>query len=111
MVLFGSTPVRLEILPFIDGSELTKIENDAIWSKKIIGKQDVNIAKLIQTLNIGDWVNEGRKFIKDDGVCPFCQQKTITDKFRSELEDYFSGEYEEDTKHLAKFTNRLIIYL
>lgn len=101
MVLFGSTPVRLEILPFIDGSELTKIENDAIWSKKIIGKQDVNIAKLIQTLNIGDWVNEGRKFIKDDGVCPFCQQKTITDKFRSELEDYFSGEYEEDTKHLA----------
>lgn len=101
MVLFGSTPIRLELVPVIDNSELFKIENDTIWSKKIIGKQDVNISKLIQSLNIGDWVNEGRKVLKDDNICPFCQQKTITDKFRSELEDYFSGEYEEDTKHLA----------
>lgn len=105
-VLFGSNPVRMDLLPVIDASEFSKIESEKIFSKKIIGKQDVDIAKLIQTLNIGDWVNEGRKFIKDDDTCPFCQQKTITDRFRSELEDYFSGEYEEDSKHLADLQNK-----
>ncbi|MEG2000450.1 MAG: AAA family ATPase [Evtepia sp.] len=49
---------------------------DAIWMKKIIGKSDVEIAKLIQHLNMNDWVNKGRSYIQEDtDICPFCQKK------------------------------------
>lgn len=100
-VLFGSAPTRLPLLPNHPGNEFAEIEQDAIWSKKIVGKQDVNIAALIQKLNIGDWVNEGRKHLQNDGICPFCQQKTISDDFRAQLEDFFGGEYDTDTKRLG----------
>jgi len=100
-VLFGSAPTRLPLLPNNFGNGFMEIEQDAIWSKKIVGKQDVNIAALIQKLNIGDWVNEGRKYLQNDGICPFCQQKTISDDFRAQIEDFFGGEYDTDTKRLG----------
>lgn len=92
----------MELIPYTKKLELTKIEDDMIWGKIIVGKQDVNIAKLIQALNNGDWVNDGRKFIENDSICPFCQQETITDEFRSEIEEYFSGEYKENLKYIEE---------
>ena len=58
-----------------------------------MGKADVDIAKLIQKLNINDWVNQGREYIQEDNVCPFCQEKTITEDFKSQLENYFDEAY------------------
>lgn len=96
--IFGKVPE--EIIPFqlIDFVELSEIENDKIWSKKIVGKSDVDIAQLIQRLNINDWVNEGRKFIQeDDNTCPFCQSETITVNFKDQLEKYFDETFINDT--------------
>ena len=76
-----------------------------ILEKRIIGKQDVDIAAMIKKLGNNDWVKEGRKYYqKNDKVCPFCQQKT-DETFEKNLEDYFDETFENDIKELQTFTN------
>lgn len=58
-----------------------------------MGKADVDIAKLIQKLQINDWVNQGRSYLQDDNICPFCQQESITPDFRDQLESFFDESY------------------
>ena len=58
----------------------------------------MEIAKLIQRLNINDWVNEGKKHLQEDETCPFCQEETITQDFRNQLEGYFDETFISDTK-------------
>ena len=79
---------------------IISIEKDSIWNKIIVGKADVDLARLIQKLNINDWVNEGRKYIQENETCPFCQQKTITKDFKKQLENFFDEVYINDLKKL-----------
>jgi len=93
----------------VDFGRLTSIESDNIWSKKIIGKSDVEIAQLIQRLNINDWVNEGRKYIQEeDNICPFCQQLTIDAKFKKQIEDYFDETFLNDTKKVKELSDEYL---
>lgn len=96
--ILGETPIKIPEIPTIDFARLLEIEQEDIWSKKIIGKSDVEIAKLIQRLNINDWVNEGKKHLQENETCPFCQEETITQSFRSQLESYFDETFISDTK-------------
>ena len=96
--IFGKAPQAMNLLPEIEFSRLLEIEDDKIWQKKIVGKSDVDIAKLIQKLNLNDWVNEGRSYIQEnDQTCPFCQQATINEEFKNKLENYFDKEFINDT--------------
>ena len=96
--IFGEVPLALDSIQEVEFSELHSTEGHAIWDKKIIGKQDVPISKLIQHLGNNDWVNEGRTFLTDDeDICPFCQEKTVTEKLRKELDDFFDKSFVEDT--------------
>lgn len=86
--------------------DVETIEKNEIWSKVIVGNQDVPIAKLIDKLNNSDWVNQGRQYLSnDEKVCPFCQQRTITDELREDLESFFSGEYELAIKSINTFSS------
>lgn len=76
------------------------MENDKIWKRKIVGKSDVAIAGLIQKLNLNDWINEGRDYITEDEICPFCQQKTINKNFKEQLEDYFDETFTKDIERV-----------
>ncbi len=68
-----------------------------------MGRSDVAIADLIEKLNNGDWVSQGREYLsKDNSACPFCQEKTITEKFRKRLESYFDTSYQESTDTIKK---------
>jgi len=96
--IFGEIPVVIPSIAAIEFSRILEIETDEIWQKKIIGKADVQIAKLIQKLNLNDWVNEGRSFLQEDNTCPFCQQPTISKEFRTQLEDYFDETFTTDTR-------------
>lgn len=96
--IFGKVPQSIPTIPDIDFIRLLEIENDKIWQKKIVGKSDVDIAKLIQRLNLNDWVNEGRKYIQENQTCPFCQQDTITESFKNQLENYFDETFIKDTE-------------
>ncbi len=94
--IFGKVPQNLTLINTITFDRIIEIENDPIWKKIIVGKADVDIAKLVQKLNINDWVNQGRNYIQENNTCPFCQQETITDNFKKQLEDYFDQTYLSD---------------
>ncbi len=108
--IFGEVPYTLSLISAIDFKRILEIESEKIWNKKIIGKSDVQIAPLIQKLNLNDWVNEGRTYIEDSEICPFCQQQTITATFKKQIEDYFDESFTQDTtsvKELSEEYNRL----
>lgn len=77
-------------------------EKDPIWGKVIVGNNDIPISNLIEFLGSADWVNQGRSYIREDDICPFCQQKTITEDFRKQIEDFFSGEYNANIEYIKK---------
>ena len=99
--IFGEQPQRIEPVSQISFERILEIESSEIWKKIIVGKANVDIAKLIQKLNINDWVNQGREYILDD-ICPFCQQETITDDFKTQIENFFDETYLNDIKHLKE---------
>jgi len=95
-IIFGSTPSAMDLITSIVFKDFLEIEVNGIWKRKIIGKSDVAIAGLIQKLNLNDWVNEGRNYLTEDQTCPFCQQKTIDENFKKQLEDYFDETFTKD---------------
>lgn len=98
-IIFGEQPQRIDEINQISFDRIVEIEAIEIWKKIIVGKADVDISKLIQRLNINDWVNQGREYIEDK-TCPFCQQKTITDDFKTQIESFFDEAYINDIKLL-----------
>lgn len=110
-IIFGNTPSEIDLISIIDFSELTIIEENPIWKKKILGKTDVGISSLIQHLNINDWVNEGRDYLQEGEICPFCQQQTITDNFRTQLNDYFDLTFLNDTNDVQELKQQYFVLL
>ena len=111
--LFTQKPETCANIPWnIDHliAEIAEVETAPIWSKIIVGNKDLPIGKFIEKMNNADWVSQGRKYIHDKGVCPFCQQFTITQELRKQLDDFFSGEYEQDvniiTNLIARYRSR-----
>lgn len=102
--VFNKMPIIIQSISTFDFTKITKIQNNEIWKKKIIGKSDVEISKLIKSLNINDWVNEGRSYIQLDDICPFCQQETISENFRVQLENYFDESFSKDVSLIKSLT-------
>lgn len=100
--IFGEVPETITPINAIDFERIIEIENNEIWKKIIVGKADVDIAKLIQKLNINDWVNQGRDYLQGDETCPFCQEKTITVDFKNQLENFFDETYLSDIKSIKE---------
>jgi wobble nucleotide-excising tRNase len=103
--IFGEIPQRLSSIQSMDFDRLAPIEEDSIWNTKVIGKADVDIAVLIQRLNINDWVNQGRQLLQEDETCPFCQQPTITQNFRNQLESYFDETFTQSTEKIKRLND------
>ena len=99
--IFGEAPQPLQLISIPQASTLTEIESHLIWKKKIIGKQDVPIAGLIQHLGNNDWVNEGRSFLEEGkDTCPFCQKDTVKEELRKNLDSFFDKTFVADTQQL-----------
>ena len=94
--IFGEQPAEINKIDEICFDRIIEIENNSIWKKNIISKVDVDIAKLINKLNITDWVNQGRNYLQESEVCPFCQQPTITEDFKKQVESFFDETYLND---------------
>jgi len=81
---------------------LRSLENAPILAKKVVGKDDVDVAALIKHLGNSDWVQEGRPYLEASSPrCPFCQQQLLTD-LRSSLDDYFDESYTADLAHIQQ---------
>ncbi len=98
--VFDSTPTLEPLIPTIEGDTLLAHETNPILKKRVIGKENVDIAALIKKLNNSDWVRQGRVFYDPETkICPFCQQPT-TEAFANSLSDYFDEAYETDIKSI-----------
>ena len=85
------------------------IEQSELLSKVIVGNKNSSVASLIETLGNSDWVNTGIKYVHIDGekgVCPFCQQKTITQNFLKQINAYFDESYNRDKSQIEQMISR-----
>ena len=86
--------------------DFTELENNKIFATRIIGKDDVDIAKMILKLNNSDWVRQGIKYYEvNENTCPYCQQ-TTNDNFKKQLDDYFDEAFLEQIKDLKTVSDK-----
>ena len=94
--IFGPAPTPESPVTQIDATNLIAHETNPILAKRVIGKNDVDIAAMIKKLGNSDWVRAGRSFYEaNDRICPFCQQLT-EDSFALCLNEYFDEAYLND---------------
>lgn len=110
-VLFAAdgTPAKIAIIPeSLDiVTALSEVTDDSIWTRRIIGSEDVPIAALIKKLNMADWVRHGQSLLEEnDSVCPFCQKNTIDADFRGQLESFFDDNYVRDINRVVELKER-----
>ena len=101
--LFARKPEKCATISFsLDDlvAQITEIEVLFVWGKVVVGNKDLPIGRLIEALDNADWVNQGREYLHDDGICPFCQQQTIYNELRNQIDAFFSGEYEQDVNQI-----------
>ncbi len=108
-IVFNKNQTELVLLE-CNLTDFDSIENHSIWEQKIVGSGGVAIADLIKKLSNEDWVAQGREYVKDNSICPFCQKETITEEFKKQLESYFDTSYQESTDAIKKmkedYTNK-----
>lgn len=86
-----------------DKDDILGHEANPILGKKIVGREDVDVADMIRSLGNSDWVKSGRVYFEknDEEVCPFCQQKT-PEEFAKSLNEYFDETFEKDMDAVGK---------
>lgn len=97
--IFGNSPVVESSVATVDASTIRAHEINPILKKRVIGKNDVDIAAMIVKLGNSDWIKEGRAYFEqnDGKVCPFCQQAT-DEAFANSLNEYFDETFVKDSK-------------
>ncbi len=96
--VFASTPMTEQVIPLVEAAKILAHETNPILKKRVIGKDEVDIAAMIRKLGNSDWVRRGLGFYDVNGmVCPFCQQST-KETFAQSLSDYFDEAFVTDTK-------------
>lgn len=116
--VFGEEPLVVDRISEIDFTTLLGYETEPILNKVVVGKDDVDIAEMIKKLGNSDWVKEGIIYFEtNNGICPFCQQKTY-DSFAQSLNEYFDETFNTNTKTInelninyKKETNRIVSIL
>lgn len=98
--IYSGSTQPMQDIALINFKSLQETETNEIWGRRIIGKEDVDLAALIKKLNNSDWVKQGLSYYsgKDD-LCPFCQQKA-PDHLEHQLNEYFDETYLAQIKTL-----------
>lgn len=95
-IVFGVTPQSINRIANINADLILSLHDAEILTKKVIGKEDVDISAMIKKLGSSDWVDQGRAFYNsNDDTCPFCQRK-MEKGFSDSLEEYFDETYKQD---------------
>lgn len=103
---FGDSPQTLSEISIPNFVPLLKLSESPILSKRIVGKEDIDISALIKKLNNSDWVKAGMAYLeKSEGYCPFCQ-KQVPHNLTEQLSEYFDDAYSEALKELSDLAIR-----
>lgn len=103
---FSDQPTKLPNIPVLSIGNIKKYEEAQVFKAKIVGKEDIPIAGLINTLGSSDWVKRGIEYFSGT-QCPFCQQLT-PESLKAELESYFDEEYNRRMSALKNATGLYI---
>jgi len=88
--------------------DFKSFEEHTIFQTRIIGKDDVDIAKMIMKLNNSDWVRQGISYYNvNNDICPFCQQ-TTDESFKKQLDEYFDETYNKQIETLKSANEKYI---
>jgi wobble nucleotide-excising tRNase len=94
--IFEKGVAKVEAIPVISLQDLISLEGDPVLAKKVIGKEDVDVAALIKKLGNSDWVKQGLAYVGgQDDLCPFCQQG-MPHRLVDHLNEYFDETYLAD---------------
>ena len=81
-------------------------ELESLLSEVIVGNEDVDIAALIKKLDSRSWVETGVKYLEQtDDICPFCQQRTITDNLKQQFNELFDETYIDKIEEIGRLFN------
>lgn len=96
--IFGPKPKEEAPVSLVDTSKILAIETNPVLVKRVFGKEDVDIAAIIKKLGNSDWVRVGKAFYdENEGICPFCQQRT-SESFAQSLSEYFDDTFLADSQ-------------
>lgn len=99
--VFGEAPQRQAEIPTLDFTRIVTLEAAPILAKRVVGKEDVDIAEMIHRLGHSDWVKAGQAHFEiSSPKCPFCQQ-AAPEGLSTSLEDYFDETFEQDTQAIT----------
>lgn len=109
--VFSDNLMTYDEIQELNFKELHTYENSDILKTKIIGKEDVEIGKLIHKLDNSDWIKDGVDYLqKTENECPFCQQ-SINQELRNKIESFFDESYEEQKQQLDDFIESYKTYI
>lgn len=85
----------------IDMTDLIAVEREGVLGKKVVGKEDVDVAALIKRLGNSDWVRQGLPYLEQGMRCPFCQQE-VTAELAARINGYFDETYLNDVAAISR---------
>ncbi|MES9942402.1 MAG: AAA family ATPase [Candidatus Thiodiazotropha sp. 6PLUC2] len=101
--VFSESLKSVSLIPEPSFQDLVSLESSSVLSKKIVGKDDIDLADLIKKLNNSDWVRKGMEYLDESGEkCPFCQQ-SIEQSLYEELSEYFDKSYIRGMESIKTF--------
>ncbi|WP_158702980.1 AAA family ATPase [Allosphingosinicella vermicomposti] len=99
--LFEQGMERYAAIQNIDATALIEAEVEPVLAKKVLGKEDVDVAALITRLGNSDWVRQGLAYLDGAEQCPFCQQAIESD-LAERLNAYFDETFLADTRQIER---------
>jgi wobble nucleotide-excising tRNase len=99
-------PVSIDIEKY---KKIRNIENELklLLNEVIIGNENVDIADLIKILDNHKWVEDGTEYLKKtNGICPFCQKKTIDENLQEQFIKFFDDTYKNKIEKIKKYSDQ-----
>lgn len=77
-----------------------------IFKEVIIGEEDLEFSEMINSLNLQNWVYQGKKIIEDSNLskCPMCQ-RALSEEILNYIKDYFDNRYVDKMNELQNKIN------
>ncbi len=99
--LFGEGLEQRTPLPTVELDDLISVEGLEVLQRRVVGKEDVDVAALIKRLGNSDWVRQGLLYLGSGPTCPFCQQAMTADLV-ARIEGYFDETYIGEVAAISK---------
>ena len=101
---------KYAIHPQLELKNMDEIKGFQLLSKSIISHSENDLNKYYSKLNNIKWIRDGRTYVTEDNLCPFCQTK-LDKQFYKEFKAIFDDVYEEEISELSSFIDQYDAYL